>query len=232
MKFTSCWTSLLALCATAVHAAPPLHTEDAPSLGAGQCEVAGQWARERADGETVRGESLDLACGAFEHTQFGIGVAQARAAQAKARAAGLGFKTRLWAAEGEGGAEVALAGTLDWVRLPDTGWERDAAEARLVVTLPGAGSLWHLNLGHLHAPSGGVNATTWGLAWELEPLVAGSTAWAPMAEAFGDDRGDRWVAAGVRWTVVADRVWLDAALSRQVGGGKARGAALGFKFAF
>lgn len=228
------WSAaLLALCiGGAAHGARPLVTEDADAAAAGSCEVDGEHARVRVAGLTASGEAFDLTCGVVPDVQANIGWAQARAEGAKAQAAGMGVKAVVWRGQGEDAPRVALAGALGWGKAEGDSWRHEGSELALAATLPAAGSLWHLSVGHLREQQADRRATTWGLAWELEALSAGTLAWAPMAELFGDDRGDRWFNAGLRLELLADKLWVDVAWARQLSGEKARALTAGFKFAF
>lgn len=228
----SCVMGAALLLAGAAQAARPLATEDGELMAAGRCELDGEATSLKAEGSRVRGEAFDLACALSERTQADIGWLQSRPPDGRAQAAALGFKTQLWTGEGEGAPSLALAGTLAWAKTPGSGWAHAASDLRLGATLPALGSKWHASIGHLHDHLSAERCTDWGLAWELEPVASGALEWAPMAEFTGDDRRETWFNAGLRFTAVADRLWLDISVQRQVAGGKARGLAAGFKFAF
>jgi hypothetical protein len=53
-----------------------------------------------------------------------------------------------------------------------------------------------------------------------------------MAEVAGDDRGEPWLNAGLRWTAIADRLFVDASYGVQMNSARARLATIGLKFAF
>lgn len=213
-------------------AARPLQTEEAEPVRPGSCELDAEVGRAREEGVRVRAEAFDFACGAVEGTQLNFGGSQQHAPEGRARSAGLGFKTRLWAGEGDGAPALALAGALGWARAPEAGWRREVDELKLALTLPGRGWTTHLNLGHVRDRVGDRRLTAWGVAAELDPLPWHGLGWAPTAEVYGDDRDQRWAALGLRVTLLPERLFADAAWSRALGAGDAHGWAVGFKVVF
>ena len=232
MKLTAALACSLALCALPGQAARPLQTDDAGVIGAGACELEGAHAKGRAAGLRARESSAGLGCGIGWNSQLGLAYAQASSAGLKVRGAALLGKTGIWSGQGEGAPALAASWALGWTKAPGTGWEREGSEFRLIGTLPLGAVMLHANLGHLRERASGFKATTWGLALESEELPAGAMRWAPLAELYGDDRGDRWFAAGLRWTVLPERLYLDIGHARQSGGLKARVNQLGFRLAF
>jgi hypothetical protein len=141
-------------------------------------------------------------------------------------------KTALWSGQGEGATALAASWALGWAQAPGADWEREGSQFRLIATQPLGPVMLHANLGHLRERGSGLRATTWGVALESEELPAGPLRWAPMAELYGDDRGDRWLAAGLRLTVLPERLYLDLSHARQRGGDKARSTQVGFRLGF
>ncbi len=222
----------LALCALPAQAARPLQTDDAGVIPSGACELEGSRTQVRTAGLRVREFGAALGCGIGWNSQLGLAYAQAGSAGLKVRGAALLGKTGLWSGQGDGAPALAAAWALGWAKAPGTGWEREGSEFRLIGTLPLGAVMLHANLGHLRERASGLKATTWGLALESEELPAGPVRWAPLAEVYGDDRGDRWAAAGVRLTLLPERLYLDIAHARQRGGDKVRATTAGFRLGF
>jgi len=72
----------------------------------------------------------------------------------------------------------------------------------------------HANVGHLRDRASKQRSTTWGLGGEarLHDRVHG------VAEVFGDHRTRPYIQAGVRWSLLPDRIQIDATTGRQVNG--------------
>jgi hypothetical protein len=220
------------LCALPVQAARPLQTDDAGLIPPGACELEGSHTRVRAAGLRVPEYGTAAGCGIGWNSQLGLAYADARSAGQKTRGLALLGKTGLWAGPGDGAPSVAAAWALGWERAAGAGWERVGSEIRLIGTLPLGAAMLHANLGHLRERPSGFKATTWGLALESVELPVGQLRWAPLAEVHGDDRGDRWTAAGVRLTLLPERLYLDLAHARQHRGDKARTTTAGFRLGF
>lgn len=213
-------------------AARPLATDDAGVIAGGDCEVELGRTQARLGGARESETAAALACGVGFGSQLSLGHGQARHADGRSRSLLLAAKGGLWAAAGEDAAALALAGAWGWDRAPGQGWERGLGELRLIGTLPLRHAFVHANLGHARTPGGAPRATTWGLALEHQPLSLGGVAWAPLAEVYGDDRGERWLNAGVRATVLPERLFLDLAHARQQAPEKARVWNAGLRWAF
>ena len=212
----------------AAHAARPFATEDAGALERGKCEVEPVVARARAKGQPkVKSASLQLACGVGLKTQLALNTARESDGQDSARIHTLAGKSQLLQG-GDNGTSLAVAYGLNWLRAGGSGLQRDGSFINLVATHPLADNLTgHANLGWQHSKLDSLTATTWALALEykvLAPLDIG-------VEAFGDDRGGRWIGAGVRWTV-NDSLSANAGVATQRGGDRARQSSLGLNFNF
>lgn len=209
----------LAMLPLLAQAGRPLQTEDAGVLDAAACELEAVDSLGRVDDETARRRSLQFGCGLGWHTQLAVQRAQPR------ETVFLG-KTRLtpWAwREGEG--QLAVAWSLAHVH-PQGGWRRSGVGVVLVATVPVLpGWVGHANVGHAHDLLLPLRRTTWALALEQ----AGG-ALQPMMEVFGDDRGDRWVNAALRWTLVPERLAVDA--SYGIGRGRSRLTTFGLRASF
>ena len=215
----------------AAHAARPLSTDDAGVIAPRACELEGGRAVARADGASAGATGVALACGLGADTQLGLAYDRARAGGETARGLSLLGKTQLWSG-GDGGPAVALGYAAGWARSASSGWRHEATALRLIGSHPAGPVVLHANMGHARDEAAGLRATTWGLAAESVEVPAAGLGWAPVAELFGDDRGDRWGAVGLRLTLLPERLFLDAAWARQLVAEKARVWCLGFKFAF
>jgi hypothetical protein len=212
------------------HAGRPLQTEDAAVLDRGACEFEASHLRLSFGGTSARETGVGLGCGTGWNSQLGAGLARASASGEKATGFGLGGKTGLWQAVGDAPAELSLAWGLDWERSDGSGWQSGSRFATLVGSLPAGPGSVHVNLGHVSAD--GAGSTVWNLAWEHGDLDIGGLPLAPMAEVFGDDRGDLWANLALRATLVPERVFIDASWGRQLVSDKARLLTVGFKFSF
>jgi hypothetical protein len=230
--------ALAGAAAAPAHAARPLATDDAGALAHGICEIEAAAGATRLDEGSLRLRVRDsgalLACGLPFAAQWGLAYARESAQGASAQGLALTGKWQLWSAPGSDAAAVALSGALTWARdsASGLGWRREGSQWRLIGTLPGPVLLLHANLGHARAAEGGAKATLWGLAVEAQPVEAAGLGWAPLAEVYGDDRGQRFTAAGLRLTVQPERLFVDTAFTRQRAGGNARGWQAGLRWAF
>jgi hypothetical protein len=209
----------------------PLQTEDAGVLDTGGCEVEGVVERVRLDGGTARARSLVANCGVGLRSQLGIGGGWWRALGERSRSAGLGGKTRLWAGDSDGAPAFTLAWAVGADRT-DGRWRRSGYEVKAVASVGAGPGTLHANLGHAREREPRRSLTTWNLAWEHEGLTLGGITLAPMAEVFGDDRGDAWWNLAARLTLVPERLFVDASYGRQTNANKARLFTVGFKLAF
>lgn len=220
------------LLSTPAQAGRPLQTEDAGVLDPGACEIEGAHLRTTLAGQRETEATLGLGCGLGWRSQLGIGLSRARVDGSSATGGQLGGKTALWQGEGEDGVALTLAWSLGWDRGADGRWTHSSQALNAVASVPAGPGSVHLNMGHARDRVADAVSTTWGLAYEHEGVALGTVHWAPMAELFGDDRGSRWVNLALRATVVAERVFLDLSVGRQLGGDKARLVTVGFKLAF
>lgn len=199
----------------------PLQAEDAGVIDLNGCEVEGAHSHWRQDGESQRQSYLQLGCGVAEGSEVALQLL-------RPRELALGGKTQLGRL---GEAQFTLAWSLAHRHLPQ-GWRHSGTGATLVASAPW-GQAWqlHANLGHLRDERARQATTTWALAAEHNGLGEDGR-WQPMAEVYGDDRGQPWLNAALRLTLVPGRAFVDASLGRQLGGTRARLATAGFKFAF
>ena len=225
--FHPLWLAAAALIAGTAHAGRPLQSEDAGVLARGDCEIEGAALRARDAGVSARETTLQLGCGVGASTQLAVAFGHAKAASASARGIELNGKTQLW--HGQNEAALALAYALASVKVSGSSWQHAATELNLAYSRPLGNALTlHANLGHARDEVAKQRSTTWSLAVEH----AGFGAVAPMAELFGDDRSAAWWNAGLRFTAVPERFFIDASYGRQITSGSPTLWSLGFKLAF
>ncbi len=223
--------ALLAGLAAPALAGRPLQTEDAGVLAAGAWELEGAWGRAKAGGISARAATVQLGRG-FGPAQAALLLGRASAAGAGADMAAFVGKARLWES---GDAGLVLAWGLGWGRDRSAGggWQHDTSELRLVYSRPvGAGLTLHANLARSRDERAQQHSNGWNLALEHEGFALAGVHTAAMAEVFGDNRGERWWNAGLRFTLAADSAWLDTSYGRRFSGGDDRLFTLGFKLAF
>jgi hypothetical protein len=214
-------------------AARPLDTDDTGIINARSCELEGARVLTRTLGVKAGNSGAALACGIGWGTQVGLGLSQSReAGQSRSRSAVLLAKTSLWSGPGDDAPSLALGASLSRDKPAGGKWAGGNRQVRLLGTLPWSSLTFHANLGHSRDQGSPSRSTLWGLAVEHEPLPVAGLGVAPLFEIFGDDHGDRWANAGVRVTVLPERLFLDLSLARQLVGDKARSTNAGFKLAF
>jgi hypothetical protein len=220
-------TSVL-LSAGAAHAGRPLQTEDAGIIERGQCEFEGFVQRESADAEpSVRLGSLQISCGLPASTQLGVQLERQHVSGEHGDALGLVGKTALvpLAAEAAG---LTLAYGLRATRSSGSSLRYADHFVDLVATVPRGPWLLHGNLGTAHDRTAGIDSTTWALAVERTGLGRFDA----MAEVYGDDRAAPWWNLGLRYTAIAERLFIDGSYGRQMNGARATLVSLGLKYAF
>jgi hypothetical protein len=224
--------AVLATCLQPVWAARPLATDDAGVIAAGDCEVEASRVRVRSGDSRETETGAALGCGLAFDAQMGLAYGQASGPEGRARSLALTAKAGVWQGKGEDAAALAVSGAIGWARGAGQGWEREGSELRLIGTLPLRYGFVHVNLGHARPAGEGPQATLWGVALEHRPATVAGLGWAPLAEIYGDDRGDRWVNVGIRTTVLTDKLFIDLAHARQQAPDKARVWNAGLRFAF
>lgn len=212
--------ALLLACGPAL-AGRPLQAEDAGVIDPHACEIEGAHSHWRQQEAAQRQSYLQLGCGVTEGSEVALQVL-------RPRELALGGKTQLAQA---GDAQLTLAWSLAH-RHVETAWRHSGTSLLLVASTPwGRDWVVHANVGHVRDELQHRRSTTWALAAEHNGLGEAGR-WQPMAEVFGDDRGQRWVNAALRLALVPGRAFVDASLGRQMGGSRARLATAGFKLAF
>lgn len=211
------------------HAGRPLQAEDAGILDRGTCEVEAAAERLRTPGAPqATGSSLQLACGVGAASQVALQLARSRSAGASADGLRLGGKSELWKDTGDGAAAFTVAWGVVGEKASGASWRHAGTELNGVLSVPGVGATWHLNLGHARDEAGHTRTTTWAVAWERDALGA----WAPMGELFGDDRGAPWWNLGLRFTARPERLFFDLSYGRQITTGRPSLLTVGFKSVF
>jgi hypothetical protein len=140
-------------------------------------------------------------------------------------------KTALLRAASDDRPALTLAWSADWLKAPDQSFRQAQAEAKLVLSVPVAGATAHLNLGHERSRAPDVGTTTWAAAMEWDGMSS-LPVLAPMVEVFGNDREAPWWNTGLRFTAIADRLFLDLSYGRQFASGTPSLLTAGFKLAF
>lgn len=212
--------------AAAAQAARPLNTDDTGVLDPGRCEAETVISRDKADGATVRGQSLQLGCGTGGRAQVALAVDQAREDGLRVRGAGASGKVALLPGDD---ASWAVSGAALWVSADGQGYRHATTALTLLHTRTlGERFILHANLGHARDALERKAATTWGVAIEH----AGWGPWALMGELTGDDLAAPSWNVGLRWTAVPDRWVLDIAYGQQLVGGRPKALSMGLKLAF
>jgi hypothetical protein len=180
----------------AAQAGRPFATEDAGVLAARECELEPAFTRVRAEGVSARSTAVGVACGTRWNSQFSIGVDRVSSEGVSTTDYSLGGKTGLF-----GGEDAKLSATLAYGLALGKNLSGQRRVSESSVTLVASSELrpgltGHANLGWVGVREPSTNATTWNLA--LEQAVGGG--FDVGAEVYGDDRGDRWWGAGLRWT--------------------------------
>lgn len=221
-------SAVVALAAPA-WAGRPLATEDAGVLAAGECEIESFAARAHASGNPAASVLWgQLGCGVGGASQVAAGLGRERAPGERTHLAGLSGKTSLRELT-EAGSGFALAYTLLAAKPRGRSMRGDASEVRAVLTVPQGAWQLHANLGVSRDHAAGRTSTTWGVALERAGAVGALDL---MGEVFGDDRARPWVQVGLRYPLIADRLFIDAAWATQPSRHGDRLVSVGVKHAF
>lgn len=216
----ACWVH-----APVAWAGRPLVTEDAGVLDAGACEIESYLARFNHPHLSLQWGQLG--CGTGLHTQLNAGVGREKTYPGHVTVAALSGKTALRTLTDErAGIAITYAAYggnhVDHLR-------HEATEIKAVLSVPRDHWLMHANVGWVHTPSSHGDKTIWALALERRGAAGPLDL---MGEVFGDDRGAPWAQLAARWTVIPERLFLDASLGAQFNGANTRQATLGLKLAF
>lgn len=208
----------------------PLVTEDAGVLERGDCEFEGIGSHLSAAGSTARMGQVQLSCGIGLQTQIQGAIATSSIERERSTLATAGGKTYLRQLTDEQ-AGFALAYSFVGSRPSGMGWQYDVTALLGVVTVPVRKDLLlHANLGASYSRAERDTNAIW--AGAVEFLRVGATAFDLMAEAFGTQRDPLWLNLAVRYTVVPERVSVNASFGAQGGSERAKLATLGFKLNF
>lgn len=233
MKSRLLLPALLSAClCLPAQAARPLNTGVASVNDPGECELGVGRLALRAAGERGMEAGGELECGVIDGLQLSLAYGRGRFGPERFQEAEFGAKGWLWRGPGDDAPRLALAGEVSGGRESGSGWEHEASELKLIGLLPLPALLLHANLGRLWARQGGVSSTVWALAAEARPLWAAGLGWAPLAEVFGSDRGERHSRWGLRLTVLPGRLHLDVSQLRSHGAARLRGWELGARAEF
>lgn len=221
--------SLLGLCVSA-QAGRPLATDDAGTIGLGHCEIESYAGHASAhDAPSLGRLSAQLGCGVFDGTQLALDAVRDRSDGQSLHALNLLGKTRLFQVADDGPG-FALAYGLAWQRSTGRSWQHESTMLNGIVSWPVSANLTlHANLGWSHSASARTDTSSWALALEHSAGHGIDV----MTELFDDDRSHQpWLQAGIRWTAVPDKLFLDASYGVQSGSQGARAFTLGLRYAF
>lgn len=130
---TSLATLVVIGMASTAHAARPLSTDDTGVLDKGGCEAEAVLSRDKSEGVTARGQSLQLGCGLGGRTQAAIAVDQAREDGLRVRGITASGKFALLPSDK---ASWSVSGAALWVSVEGQG-HRHAATVMTGFTVPG-----------------------------------------------------------------------------------------------
>lgn len=216
--------------AAAAWAGQPLNTEDAAVLERADCELETSLRRQTARAASpANGFALKFGCGVAWRTQVALGLDAERSGGSTAQGLRLGGKTALNEAAA-GQPAFALAWELAAARPAGGSLSLEDTTALAVTSLKLRPALQvHAHLGWSHSRSQERNSTLWAVAVEQ----AASDRLDLMAEVHASDRVRApWVAAGLRWALVPDKLSIDASAGLQASSARARRVTLGVKAGF
>lgn len=201
------------LCALPARAGQPLATDDASILEPGVCQIEA-WHRWTDNGGH-EGWGIP-ACSVSEHLELAIGGARYRGEGEGHGKLLLQAKTVLWRAADERWSVGAVA---SWVR--DNGRRSEEGDGFHEFAGLGLLSFRHPNdLLRVHANAGWVRSrnefstSAWGTAVEYDFAES----WTLLGEAYRDSPGRPFYQAGIRFTMVQDRVELFVSGGDRIGG--------------
>ena len=207
-------------------AASPLQTEDADALDKGQCELEASYLR-LSHGASETGAGLQ--CGLVPRLQAGFAFSEAHEGDERSRSAQVGGKLRLGGADD--GLRWAVAAVVG-ADQADGHWRTASGRVSLIATLPAGPGHVHLNVGRYRDIPSQLLATTWGAAYEWNPLPVGTTAWAPMVELFGTRDMGSTLSLGLRGTLIEDKLYLNLAFGQERREPHTRLTTVGLRWAF
>lgn len=220
----------LGLAATASLADRPLATNNADVHEGGTCVAEAGIERVTVrGGPSASGQGVSFACGIGWLTEVGAGWARATSAGSSARTYGISGKS--WLVERKGDrAGLSLGWGVDWLSAAGSGSRREGSFLNGIYSQQVAdGLILHANLGWSRSRSARQDSTTWGIAAE-KGLGGGLEL---LGEVFGVDRdASPWVNIGLRWALVPEKFFLDAAWAMQTSSSRPKAAAVGLRVEF
>ncbi len=215
--------------ATTALAGRPLQTEDAGVLGRGECEFEAAFRRESGvEAPSAREITGQVGCGVGVQTQLALALVRSRSGTT--RGEGVAFSGKTFMRElSDTQAGMVLAYAIADARASGQSFRHESTEIKAVLSAPLADAwLLHGNLGWSRAESERQNSTIWSAA--VERIGVGR--FDLMAEVFGDDRSAPWWNTGLRYTVIDQRLFLDASYGAQIKRGRPKLLTIGLKLAF
>jgi hypothetical protein len=211
----------------AAHAARPLITDDAALLDARTCQLEA-WSQWNRGSRELWAVPACNPTGAFE-ISFGGSLVREGNDDYRFTHKVVQVKTVLRPVTPEQWGVGLIAGTvIHGRRETASGWPGDPYfRVPVSVALNGQEWMLHVNAGATRRRDEGRTIGTWGVAQELQ--VHPSLQF--LAEIFGSDRGRPFYVAGFRYSVVKDRVQLDATYgNRAVSDSRDRWFSIGLRF--
>jgi hypothetical protein len=228
---------LLRLCIAALFvispaawAGQPLSTEDAAVLERSDCELETSLRRQSARAaDAASGMALKVGCGVGWRSQLALGLDGERSGGRTDQGLRLGGKTALNDAAA-GLPAFTLAWELAGARPAGGSFSLEDPTALAVTSLTLRPALQlHANLGWSHSRSAQRSSTLWAVAVEQ----AATDRLDLMAEVYASDRErSPWMAAGLRWALVPDKLSIDASAGLQPVSAGQRRVTLGLKAGF
>ena len=230
MRFLRLCLAALLVPASAAWAGQPLATEDAAVLSRSDCEFESSLRRQTERGAaSSSGAAVKLGCGIGWRSQVALGLDAERSGGRTDQGLKLGGKTALNEAAA-GQPAFTLAWELAAARPAGGSLALEDTSALAVTTLTLRPALQlHANLGWSRSRSQRRSSTLWAVAVEQ----AASDRLDLMAEVYASDRDPApWMAAGLRWALVPDKLSIDASAGLQASSARARRITLGVKAGF
>jgi len=197
--------------ATATYAARPLVTEDAGVLDAGECEIETYLERSRVSGEPdYYGGTVQPGCGLGLRTQLSTIAARSGGTPSTRRVGFVGKTAIVPLSESSPGFTIGYS--FEWSKASGESFRSDSGLVIAVLTVPLAQQwLAHANAGWQRIQQPRKNTMFWALAIERES-VAG-TKLDLMAETYSDSGRSPWLAVGARYTVIEERLSINASFA-------------------
>lgn len=226
LTHTTIATLSIALLTVPAWAGRPLITEDAGDvLEAGQCEIESYAARVHEPRLDLQWAQLN--CGTGYNTQLAAGAGRERTDYSHVTLAAFSGKTSLRKlTEQQAGLAIAYA-TLGGKHTEHM--RHEASEIKAVLTVPHDQWLLHANAGWVRNYASHADKTIWALALERQQAFGPVDL---MGEVVGDDRGTPFAQVAARWTVIPQRLSVDASWGAQINDLHIRQATIGAKLSF